>query len=464
MDAATFEKSIPWPVDNISEWPIDRLLPYARNARQHSERQIEQIVASIQQWGWTNPVLVDEGGTIIAGHGRVMAAQRLGIASVPVMVARGWTDRQKRAYAIADNQLALSSTWDLDLLKSELAELAAAEPELPPLTGFTADELRVLLPERPLEESDDDLPEAPRMVTSRPGDVWVLGHHRVLCGDSTDPDAVAQLMQGERADLVFTSPPYGQQRNYTGSGVSDWDRLMCGVFAALPVTDDAQVLVNLGLIHRGNEWQPYWDPWVAWMREHGWRRFAWYVWDQGPGLPGDWAGRLAPCFEFVFHFNRVKRYPHKNVASRHAGEVKAFDDEGLRRQDGKIQVYTFRGRAVSIAKKPDSVIRINRASSNGIAHPAIFPVGLPQFVMEAYSDEGEIVFEPFVGSGTSVIAGERCGRRVRAIDIAPEYVDVVIMRWLKLFPDQPPVLAATQQTFQEVAAERGVTANDRSAN
>jgi DNA modification methylase len=123
-------------------------------------------------------------------------------------------------------------------------------------------------------------------------------------------------MDGGRAVLVFTSPPYGNQRDYTTGGAEDWDGLMRGVFARLPLSEDAQVLVNLGRIHRDNEWQIYWHAWLDWMREQGWRRFGFYVWDQGPGLPGDWNGRLAPAFEFVFHFNRKARKPNKIVPCR----------------------------------------------------------------------------------------------------------------------------------------------------
>ena len=147
--------------------------------------------------------------------------------------------------------------------------------------------------------------------------------HRVMCGDSTSAQDVAKLAASALATFVFTSPPYAQQRDYGAAKetVGDWDALLQGVFAAAPVTADAQLLVNLGLVHRDSEWQPYWEGWVEWMRSSGWQRFGWYVWDQGPGLPGDWNGRLAPSHEFVFHFNRAPRKPNKTVESKHAGET-----------------------------------------------------------------------------------------------------------------------------------------------
>lgn len=147
--------------------------------------------------------------------------------------------------------------------------------------------------------------------------------HRVMCGDSTNAADVAKLMASDVASFVFTSPPYAQQRDYGAAKglVADWDALMQGVFAAVVVTPGAQILVNLGLVHNKGEWFPYWERWIEWMREQGWRRFGWYVWDQGPGLPGDWNGRAAPSHEFIFHFNRDTRKLHKTVKSKHAGQT-----------------------------------------------------------------------------------------------------------------------------------------------
>lgn len=216
-----------WPADAVERRPLAALVPYARNARTHSDAQVAQIAASIREWGWTTPVLVDEAGGIIAGHGRVMAARTLGIADVPVMVARGWTDAQKKAYVLADNKLALNAGWDDALLRVELEDLKFEGFDLG-LTGFADLELAALLAETTEGLTDpDDVPEAPAEPVTVPGDVWVLGRHRIVCGDSTDPLVVDRLMQGKEADLCFTSPPYGQQRDYKAS-ISDWDTLMRG--------------------------------------------------------------------------------------------------------------------------------------------------------------------------------------------------------------------------------------------
>ena len=297
-------------------------------------------------------------------------------------------------------------------------------------------------------------------ILSRHGDIWLLGAHRLICGDAGDSSVVAALMQSEKAALCFTSPPYGTKRDYTDT-IVDWDALMRSVFANLPMAATGQVLVNLGLIHRKQEVMPYWDGWLSWMRQQGWMRFGWYVWDQGPGLPGDWNGRFAPSFEFVFHFNRKDsevRRPNKNVpciqAGRNSGVV-----TGIRKKDGSKQPWTHAHVGVPIqdTKIADSVIRITRQNckiGQDIDHPAVFPVALPQFVIEAYSDIGDVVFEPFGGSGTTMLAAQRSGRQCRLVEIAPQYVDVAVIRFQRHFPDVPVTLASTGQSFKAVADER----------
>jgi DNA modification methylase len=234
---------------------------------------------------------------------------------------------------------------------------------------------------------------------------------------------------------------------------------MRGVFGCLGdvMSEDGQVLVNLGLVHRDNEWRAYWDAWLDWMRGQGWRRFGLYVWDQGPGLPGDWNGRLAPSFEFLFHFNHTARKPNKIVPCKWAGHVNDSHG-GIRAKDGTVGEWSHAGEGVQEMRIPDNVIRITRHKARGIEteHPAVFPVALPEFVMNAFSDGGGVVFEPFAGSGTSVVAGERCGRKVRAIELAPEYVDVAIARWRKLFPNAPVTLDGDGRRFDKIASERGV--------
>src|SRR6266850_2180198 len=198
-----------WPADRIERWAVQRLVPYAKNARTHSAAQVDQIAACIREWGWTNPVLVDEAGTIIAGHGRVLAARKLRIVDVPVMVAAGWSEAQKRAYTIADNKLTLNGGWDEELLGLELGELETFGFDLD-LIGFSEDE-RVALTARGTEglTDPDTVPDLPSNPVTRPGDLWLLGSHRLICGDSRSAEDSARLLAGVKPHLMVTDPPYG---------------------------------------------------------------------------------------------------------------------------------------------------------------------------------------------------------------------------------------------------------------
>ncbi len=480
--------TLPWMAAKILLRPVAELRPHAGNARVHSAEQLEQIKASMLAFGFTNPLLVDEDGVLIAGHGRLEAASALGMAKVPVIVLRHLSAVQKEALRLADNRIAENATWDQALLRDALAAMQAVPDIDLGALGFSADELANILaaagdavsdgdaPEalsadsaegdgatgaaatgaEPAEDPADAEPEPPRQAVTRPGDLWLLGDHRLLCGDSTDATTVARVMGEDHAALLFTSPPYGNQRDYTTGGGTDWDALMQGVFHHLDAAmrPDGQVLVNLGLIHRDSEWIPYWSGWLDWMRARGWRRFGLYTWDQGPGLPGDWNGRLAPAFEFVFHFNRQARQANKIVPCKWAGTPNK--GSGLRAADGTISEYQHAGLPVQDFRIPDNVLRLTRHKGRGIEteHPAVFPVVLPEFLMRTYTDEGEVVFEPFGGSGTTILAGQRTNRRVRAIELAPAYVDLAIARWRMLHPDLPVTLADDGRDYDAVAAAR----------
>ncbi|WP_270936293.1 site-specific DNA-methyltransferase [Falsiroseomonas oryzae] len=483
---------VPWAASAVEARAVASLLPYAGNARTHSAEQVAQIAASILEFGFVAPVLMDERGELIAGHGRLLAAKSLGLDTVPTIVRGGLTEAQKAAYRLADNRIALNAGWDEALLAAEVAKLQDMGGVDLALTGFDGAEIERLLagletepgnlpvpavasgaepapgnqPDadaaEPTEDPADAEPEPPRRTVARVGDIWLLGEHRLACGDSTNPSTVARVMAADRAALLFTSPPYGNQRDYTTGGVSDWDALMQGVFGHLEgaLRRDAQVLVNLGLIHREGEWQPYWQGWLDWMRAQGWRRFGLYAWDQGPGLPGDWNGRLAPAFELVFHFNREARQANKIVPCKWAGTPNK--GSGLRAADGEVKAYTHIGLPVQEMRIPDSVLRITRHKGRGIEtqHPAVFPVALPEFLMRAYTDEGDVVFEPFAGSGTTILAAQRTGRRVRVIELAPPYVDLAIARWRMLHPELPVTLADDGRGYDAVAAARAEAVAD----
>ena len=461
----------------IEMWPVERLVPYSRNARTHSAEQVSRIAASIVEFGFTNPLLVGEDGVIIAGHGRFAAACKLELTHVPVVVLDHLTPTQRKAYILADNRLALDAGWDQEMLALEMAELSDAGFDLE-LTGFSDDELDDMLrdvvdasdaPQEQTEgaadqDGDEFIPEVSTVLITRPGDIWLMGEHRLVCGDSTDKSVMASLMDGERATLLFTSPPYANQRSYTTGGISDWDSLMQGVFgASMTVLDEAaQVLVNLGLVHREGSVIQYWNDWLSWMPAQGWRFFGWYIWDQMAPVPGDWAGRLGPRHEFIFHFNRKARKPNKTVPCKFAGKYQHLRGDGsggdLRNPDGSIGDWCHAHKPTQEYRVPDSVIPVMRqrgAIGKDIDHPAVFPVALPEFAMQSYTDVGDIVLEPFSGSGTSIIAAEQTGRRMRAVELAPAYVDVAVKRWLLKFPHIMPILKATGQTWTEVVHERG---------
>src|ERR1700756_5505369 len=200
----------PWPAERVEFWSIERLIPYGANARLHSETDLEKIAASVLKWGWTNPVLVDEHGVLIGGHLRVAAAARLGLKSIPVIVARGWTEEEKQAYRLADNELAARASWDTDLLRSELRDLKFTGFDLE-LIGFEPDRLEDIL--AGLDSSGlsdpDSTPEVSENPVTQSGDIWLLGPHLIGCGDSTSAADVEPVVTGSRPDLMVTDPPYG---------------------------------------------------------------------------------------------------------------------------------------------------------------------------------------------------------------------------------------------------------------
>ncbi|CBJ35907.1 putative fragment of site-specific DNA-methyltransferase (plasmid) [Ralstonia solanacearum PSI07] len=241
---------------NVEYRKVAVLIPYARNPRTHSDEQVARIAASIVESGWTNPVLVDGENGVIAGHGRLAAARKLGMEEVPVIELAHLSPTQKRALILADNRIALDAGWDEELLALELAELADAGYDLA-LTGFNDTEIDALLADDlgeaegddgqgdPEPDEADDVPDAAAVPVSRLGDVWFLGEHRLICGDAADGAVIAALMAGQQAALRFTSPPYANQRNYTTGGIADWDVMMHGVFGNVPMAGGGQVLVNL---------------------------------------------------------------------------------------------------------------------------------------------------------------------------------------------------------------------------
>lgn len=414
------------------EWRSpDELTENPSNWRTHPDGQTTALRGVLAQVGWAGACLYNETtGRLIDGHARRKIAIADKTAKIPVLVG-AWTEEQERLIlatldpigamaeantAALEALLALVQTEDAGI-KAMLEELAAANPVVAalPEAGAGGDEFDT---EAALEGE----------CRVKSGELWVIGgKHRLLCGDSTRAEDVARVMGGEKAGLCFTSPPYAQQRDYGEKAkekVQDWYALMCGVFANLPMTDDGQVLVNLGLIHRDGEWQPYWQEWIEWMRSQGWRRFGWYVWDKLSGMPGDWNGRLAPAFEFIWHFNNVPVYPVKATECKDAGRVVAGRTCGA---DGEYRIHTGtkNGEAVQSHKVADNVIRCGTVKGQATEHPATMPIGLVSPFIESWPAD---VFDPFLGSGTTLIAAHRLNRRCFGLEIEPKYAEVILRR------------------------------------
>ena len=252
----------------------------------------------------------------------------------------------------------------------------------------------------------------------------VSGEHRIACGNAGDATLIGRLFNDTKPSVLFTSPPYDQQRDYgLAEGVGDWTDLMSCVFEAAPYRNDTQVLVNLGLIHRELEWQPYWSDWMEAMRGSGWKRFGWYVWDKRPALPGAWHGRLGPCFEFVFHFNRQECGEGGGPKYESAPE-KGWETQDLQPRRSSDARRTYSGGDC----EPSPCDRQDRA-------PRGLSVGLPRYFIAAYSDLRDPIYDPFVGSGSTILACEQSARRCYGVDISPSYCDVAIQRW-ETFTDQ----------------------------
>jgi hypothetical protein len=316
----------------IEIWPTDRLVPYAKNARTHSPEQVAQIAASIVEFGFVNPILVDTNDGIIAGHGRLLAARKLGLSECPVVVLDHLTETQRRAYVIADNKLAMNAGWDEATLAAELRDLERAGVDLA-LVGFSDDELNSLLADEEPEAGEDgaeDIPEQPVQPVSRPGDVWLIGKHRLICGDCRDVATVQKLLGGARANVCITSPPYATQREYDSTSgfkpirpdeyVAWYGDVAANVAAIL--ADDGSYFLNIKEHADEGERSLYVkDLVIAHRRQWAWRfvdEFCWRKTDNG--VPGGWNNRFKNAWEPVFHFCRQQQIKFRPKRVGHESE------------------------------------------------------------------------------------------------------------------------------------------------
>ncbi|OHC75205.1 MAG: DNA methylase [Rhodospirillales bacterium RIFCSPLOWO2_12_FULL_58_28] len=418
----------------IEQWPVERLLPYAANARTHSDEQVAQIAASIVEFGFNVPCLVDQHGILIAGHGRLLAARRLGLAEVPVIRIEHLTDIQVRMFRLADNQIALNADWDDELRAREVQFFADEGSDLS-LIGFDDAELdRLLAFDLDADGNENNgappiiVPEPPRHPASRTGDLWLMDGHRLLCGDSTSASDVRRLMNGERAVLFATDPPY--LVDYDGSNHptrnKDWS-------PSYGVTwDDSSQGAELyeGFIKTAIDEAITEDAaWYCWhasrrqaMLEAVWEKMGAFVhqqiiWvkDRGVLTRSEYLWKHEPCF---FGWIRGKRPPR--VA-----------DERL--------ASTWNIPSLYGDDRPD--------------HPTPKPLDCFAIPMRQHAARGGICYEPFSGSGSQIMAGEAMGRRVFAIEISPAYIDVATLRW-QTETGRDAILDGADKTFAEIKLER----------
>ena len=405
----------------IEQVKLDALIPYARNSRTHSDAQVAQIAASIKEFGFTNPVLIDETGSIIAGHGRVMAARKLAIADVPSIRLTHLTEAQKKAYVIADNKLALNAGWDDEMLAVELTDLKDMGFDLD-LTGFSTDEIEALLAPVGTEglTDEDSVPEVPEAPVTVLGDVWLLGKHRVMCGDSTSIDAVEKLMDGQKADMVFTDPPYGM--SYGGGRAAGSTKKGAIVKAHGMILGDDKTgddLISLirdalasaiAVSKSGSAtyvcfpWRTY-SEFEAAMEECGLKASACIVWDKKSIGLGN--ANYRPQHEFIFY---------------------------------------CKGGAWYGDKAQSDVWYMSRGATGAYVHPTQKPVEMIQRALENSSKGGDTVLDVFGGSGSTLIACEKTGRINRSMELDPKYCDVIVHRWQE-FTGQTATLESTGKPF-----------------
>ena len=401
----------------IEQIGIATLIPFAKNSRTHSDAQVAQIAASIREFGFTNPVLIDEANGIIAGHGRVMAARKLKLTEVPCIRLAHLSDAQKRAYVIADNKLALNAGWDEAMLKLELADLKALDFDLN-LTGFNTDEIDALLAEKGTEglTDPDETPEPPVEPVTRLGDVWVCGQHRVMCGSSLEMTAIERLCGDQRVDMLLTDPPYNVA--YTGKtkdaltiqNDSMGDEAFRTFLRDAFVTADA--VLKPGAVfyvwHADSEGYNFRGA----CKDAGWKVRQCLIWQKSSMVMGrqDYHWQHEPCL-----------YGWKDGA----GHLWASD------------------------RKQTTLLKFDRPSRSE-DHPTMKPVALFEYQLLNNTKGGDIVLDSFGGSGTTLIAAEKNGRIARIMELDPKYVDVIVKRW-EDFSGQKAVLESTGEPFKAAA-------------
>ena len=434
---------------NIEFVPVNALRPYAGNARTHSARQIRKIAKSIKAFGFNNPILASDDFTVIAGHGRLEAAKQLKMASVPVLRLSHMTKEQIRAYVLADNKLALEAGWDREMLAIELQGLIDLDFEVE-LSGFETAEIDIVLGDSDeaaggAQAAEDALPPPSELPpVTRLGDIWVLGKHRLLCGDAREPASYDALLDGEKAEFVFTDPPYNVKiaGNVSGLGkIRHTEFAMAsGEMSRKQFTDFLRVIFRRlaentsdGSIHQVcMDWRHMGEVVEAGHVAFGELKNL-CVWNKTNAGMGSF---YRSQHELVFVF--------KNGTAPHVNNI-----ELGRHGRSRSNVWTYAGVNTFRAGRLDELAM----------HPTAKPVALVSDAIKDCTHRGGVVLDPFCGSGTILIAAERTGRKARAIELDPAYVDAAVRRWQK-FTGKAAVLAVTGETFERVEEMRSTPVND----
>ena len=386
---------------------VDELIPYARNSRTHDKEQVSQIMASIKEFGFTNPILIDDTGTIIAGHGRVQAAQKLNLDTVPTICLDYLTDAQKKAYVIADNRLALNAGWDFDMLKVELEDLNDLEFDVS-LLGFDDKEINDILAD-PTEGlvDEDKVPDLIEDPITKEGDLWILGNHRLLCGDSTSIDAVNKLMDGNKSDMVFTDPPYGISYQSNGRTKSEKFDVLINDDQLLDITPIIEVFSS-GWVFIWTTWKVI-DKWIDNTKSLGYPNNV-VIWSKGGGGIGDLKKTFSTDYEMALVWNRGNELCGKRIGS---------------------------------------VWSINKDSSSSYLHPTQKPVALAEEAIDKTTNNADIVLDLFGGSGSTLIAAEKSARKCYLMELGPKYCDTIIKRWQD-FTGKEAVHFELDKTYNEL--------------
>lgn len=526
-----------WPADKIERRPIAELVPYARNSNKHPPDQVEAIAEAIRFFGWTVPALIDEDGLLLAGHGRVLAAEKIGLQEVPVVVASGWSEAKKRAYVIADNQLARRSELDADLLRLEIEELARLDFDLD-ILGFEQGAFDDWLnpPDgsaeataAELEEADKTIGQVEAVVVSEQGDLWLLGEHRVLCGDSTNRADLAELMGDNLADLVHADPPYGMGKEADGvandnqygdkldafqldwlaaafthardncglyiwgnapdlwrlwwrGGLAEFDQLLVrneivwskgsgfgmaseGQHSYSPSTERCLFVMRgpqfIGNQNKEDYWQGY-EPLRLWMIEQrdaeGWSNK--HVNEiTSSHMAGHWFSQS--------QFHPISRHQYEKLAAaaERGGFALSYDDLVARFSEVKAGGNAHR-REISAALREDRTYFDNAheamtdvwtfgrvVGGERFGHATPKPVKMIARAIKTSTPDGGLVLEPFLGTGSTLIAAEILERRCFGLELEPAYVDIIVRRWQRQ-TGKAATLASSGATFEAVAHER----------